>query len=250
VAALFAVVSSAQNNPLVNDPQAAGLGKGAFRILCAPCHGIRAQGGRGPDLTRGVFNSGEQDSDLFKVISEGVPGTEMGAYGARLSDEYVWRLVSYIRSTSHANVVEKVEGDPASGEEIFWKKADCGACHAIGNRGGRSGPNLTRIGRQRSLAYLRESIAEPSRDITPGYNTLTIVTRDGKKISGIERGLDNFTVQVSDLSGNFYSFDKSDLRSVTRESTSLMPAGYSSRLTPQELNHLLAYLLTLKGARP
>ena len=44
-----------QDNP-------AGIGYGVFRIYCAPCHGFRAQGGRGPDLSRGVFRSGEQDA--------------------------------------------------------------------------------------------------------------------------------------------------------------------------------------------
>ena len=38
-------------NPLASDPKAAEIGRGMFRIYCAPCHGIRAQGGRGPDLT-------------------------------------------------------------------------------------------------------------------------------------------------------------------------------------------------------
>ena len=244
-----AAAAQAQTNPLANDPQAAGLGKGAFRIVCAPCHGIRAQGGRGPDLTRGVFNSGELDADLFKVIANGVPGTEMGAYGSRMDDDNIWRMVSYIRSVSHVDATQTIAGDSSKGEELFWTKGGCGGCHAVGNRGGRSGPNLTRTGRQRSAAYLRESIVEPSRDITPGYSTLTVIAKDGKKITGIERGLDNFTAQLTDLAGNFYSFDKDAVRSVTREPKSLMPGNYSSLFTEQELNHLLAYLLTLKGVQ-
>ena len=51
-----------------------------FRIYCSPCHGIGAQGGRGPDLTLGTYSAGNSDADLFKVISDGAPGTEMAAY--------------------------------------------------------------------------------------------------------------------------------------------------------------------------
>jgi mono/diheme cytochrome c family protein len=49
-------------NPLAGDPQAAETGRWTFRILCAPCHGIHADGGRGPDLTRGAYSVGDQDN--------------------------------------------------------------------------------------------------------------------------------------------------------------------------------------------
>src|SRR5712692_4626073 len=47
-------------NPLAGDPQAAETGRWTFRVLCAPCHGIHADGGRGPDLTRGAYSVGDQ----------------------------------------------------------------------------------------------------------------------------------------------------------------------------------------------
>jgi cytochrome c oxidase cbb3-type subunit 3 len=66
-------------NPFHCDAEQIDIGRSMFRIYCAPCHGIHAQGGRGPDLTRGVYNAGEQDSDLFRVIADGVRGTETPA---------------------------------------------------------------------------------------------------------------------------------------------------------------------------
>ena len=36
--------------------------------------------------------------DLFRVIYHGVQGTEMPSYGARIGDDNVWRMVTYIRS--------------------------------------------------------------------------------------------------------------------------------------------------------
>ena len=116
----------------------------------------------------------------------------------------------------------------------------------VGAEGGRSGPNLSRVGRQRSAAFLRESIVDPSAEITPGYATVSVVLRDGKKVVGLERGLDNFTVQVLDLAGNFYSFEKSDVRAVTRETRSLMPANYGKMFSASELDDLIAYLSTLR----
>ena len=87
----------------------------------------------------------------------------------------------------------------------------------MSTRGGRLGPDLTRSGEQRSRAYLRESVLDPSKDISPGYATITIIQRDGAKLIGVERGFDDFSAQLMDASGNYYSFLKSDVRSAKRE---------------------------------
>src|SRR5271157_576772 len=104
------------------------LGRVMFRIYCAPCHGIQAKGGRGPDLTLGTYSAGDKDRDLFRVIARGVPGSEMAGYAGRIDDEAIWRLVSYVRSVAHRENVP-VEGDPNAGEKIFWGKGSCGQCH-------------------------------------------------------------------------------------------------------------------------
>ena len=239
----------AQNaNPFASDPQAAETGRWNFRILCSPCHGIHADGGRGPDLTLGTYSAGDSDADLFRVISRGVPGSEMAGYAGRVEDDGIWRLVSYIRSVAkHDTAV--VRGDAAAGEKIFWGKGNCGGCHRVGPRGGGVGPDLSRSGRQRSAAYLRASILTPDSDITPGYNAVTVVKRDGKKIVGVERNFDNFSAQLVDLAGKYYSFQREDVISMQREPRSLMPSTYGKTLSESEVNDLLAYLHSLRGER-
>ncbi len=236
-----------QNNPYANDAPAAEIGRGVFRIYCGPCHGMHAQGGRGgPDLTRGVFHAGDRDVDLFGVVTNGVPGTEMQSY-AFLPPDMVWRVVAFIRSTAHASG-ELATGNAARGAELFWRKGACGQCHAVGARGGWIGPELTRIGRQRTLAHLRDSIVSPNADPTPGYETVTVVARTGAKITGIEKGLDNFTVQVLDLSQIYHSLERSELSSITREARSLMPDTYGKKFDASEFDDLVAYLASLQGA--
>jgi putative heme-binding domain-containing protein len=108
---------------------------------------------------------------------------------------------------------------------------------------------LTRAGRQRSLAYLRASVLTPDADLTPGYGTIIVVTRDGKKITGVEKGFDNFSGQLMDLSGQYYSFLKEDVTSMQREFRSVMPDDYGQRLSEGEMNDLLAYLVSLRGGQ-
>ena len=244
--ALALLCAGQTKNPFEKDAQAAETGRAMFRIYCSPCHGIQARGGRGPDLTRGTYFAGESDSDLYRIIANGVPGTEMPSFSEQMEDEAIWRLVTYIRSTTRRDA-GPVKGNASAGEKLFWGKGGCGQCHRVGTRGGHLGPDLTREGRQRSLAYLRESIVAPNEDVTPGYSTIKVVTRDGKTIVGVQKGFDNFSAQLMDTNEKFYSFEKKDVASVQREFRSLMPDGYGKLFTPAELDDVVAYLTTLRG---
>ncbi len=244
----FASCCRGQNvNPFAADAKAAETGRWTFRILCAPCHGIHADGGRGPDLTLGTYSVGDRDGDLYGAIARGVPGSEMPSYADRMDAEGIWRVVSYIRSVARKET-STVHGDVAIGEKFFWGKGACGKCHRVGSNGSGIGPDLSRVGRQRSLAYLRASVLKPDADVTPGYDTVSVILRDGRNVTGVERNLDNFSAQLVDLSGKYYSFLREDVTSIARENRSLMPS-YEKVLAPGELDDLLAYLISLRGAR-
>jgi putative heme-binding domain-containing protein len=242
----LAKILSAQSNPFAGDAAAIDLGKGNFRLYCGACHGIHAQGGRGPDLTRGAFSAGDSDADLFHVISTGVPGTEMAGYAERFDDKMIWRFIAYIRSVSHV-AAGPVPGDAQHGSEVFWGKGGCGGCHAVGARGGDIGPSLSRVGRQRSLEFLRQKMVKPASAITPGYTTVAVTLRDGKMLRGIEKGFDDFSVQLLDANKKYYSFRKGEVLSFKREDKSLMPADYGQKLSSSELTDVLAYLASLRG---
>jgi alcohol dehydrogenase (cytochrome c) len=229
------------------DPKQIELGRAIFRVWCAPCHGIRGEGGRGPDLTRGTYNNGDQDADLFRVISRGVPGTEMPAGAPDLDPASIWRVISFIRSTVKAQP-GLAPGNQVAGEKLFWGKGGCGQCHVVEGRGGSLGPDLTRVGRQRSLAYLRESVLSPSADLSPGFETVEVVTRDGRKLVGVAKRLDNFSVELIDPAEKLHSLPRSALLSVNRESRSLMPDSYGRLFAEPELKDLLAFLSSLRGS--
>ena len=237
-----------QTNPFAGDAAAIDVGKGNFRLYCAPCHGIHGQGGRAPDLTTGSFASGDKDADLFRVIAHGVEGTEMTSYSESFDDPMIWRFVAFIRSVGRESKPVTGSGDARHGRELFQGKAGCMNCHAVGESRAGVGPSLSRIGRQRSLEYLREKLLNPSASITPGYGTVVVTLRDGSTVRGIEKGFDDFSAQLLDVKRQFHSYRRDEVASMRREEKSVMPDS-ARKLSSSEQKDLLAYLVSLRGEK-
>ena len=220
-------------------------GKATFRSNCAFCHGLTGTGGRGPALNTGHFMHGSADDDIKGVIKNGVPGTTMPSF--EFEKDELDHVVGYVRSLSGSATAGRavsVAGDPAKGRQVY-DRGGCAGCHRIGSEGRLFGPELTRIGAGRSPEYIRESIVNPSGDIPEDYAGVTVVTRDGKRVSGVRINEDTFTVQLRDTSQNFQMFQKDEVQEVIHESKSLMPA-YNS-ISHDDLQNLLAYLDGLRG---
>ena len=141
---------------------------------------------------------------------------------------------------------ERSIGNVANGERLFTQQ--CTSCHRVSGRGGRLGPDLTRIGVQRSHAALTREIRTPSEWVSPVFETVTIVTKDGQRVRGAKKAEDVFSIQVMDTRERIQGYRKSDLREVIYEKASLMPDYGPGRLNDNDLNDLVGYLTTLRGA--
>ena len=214
-------------------------GAKTFRSHCSPCHGMNAEGGRGPNLAQGVFYRGSSDEELLHNISEGVAGTEMP--GLFYSPDRVWQVVAYLRSLTP---VEKAIGDAGHGAALF-KQHGCSGCHRVAGEGGRMGPDLTLIGSSRALRHLREAMTNPDADVRQRYWLVTATAgADGKPVSGFLLNEDTYTVQLIDDAGNLRSLDKARLRGYNVAKKSKMPS--YAKLKTGELDDLVAYLTSLR----
>lgn len=230
-------------NPHLANQASIRNGMMLYRIRCADCHGLDATGYRGPDLTA-LVAGGATDERLFQTIRKGVPGTEMTQ--SRLPDDDVLMLIAYLRNLGTAAPGEAPVGNVDNGRQLF--AAQCSLCHRVGPHGGRLGPDLTRIGIARSRAALVREIRTPSEWIPPGYETVTVVMRDGTRIRGARKNEDVFSIQVMDLRERLQGYLRSSLREVLDEKVSLMPAYGPDRLNDTQLNDLVGYLTTLREA--
>ncbi len=240
-------------NPLKSDPEVIRRGSLFYRARCAGCHGLDARGVSGPDLSAALAG-GMSDERFFQTIRRGVPGTEMPAFDAEHNaDTQVWEILSHLRTLTSGGTQMKATGDAATGTNIF--RANCTSCHTVGGRGGHLGPDLTRIGSARSPSALAAKIRTPNRNILAGFQPVTVVLTDGKRIRGTRKNEDAFSIQIMDTGERLQGFRKADVQEIIREPASLMPEFGADRLNDQGLNDLVTYLGTLRtsdtaGAAP
>lgn len=243
---LWAAALLAQQDEVKNprtSPADVAQGEHTFRSHCSPCHGFKGEGGRGPNLASGTFYHGSTDADLLRNISNGIDGTEMP--GLFYSPDRVWQVVAYIRSLNAAPR-QSSAATVRVGEALFRAKG-CPNCHRVDGAGGRMGPDLSSIGRSRSVDHLRQSVLDPNADVRQRYCVVTVTDAAGKTVEGFLMNEDTYTVQFIDSAGRLYSLEKNGLKSLKIDRVSKMPS-YKGNLSDDELNALVAYLSSLRPA--
>ncbi len=180
---------------------------------------------------------GEQE--LFHLIRKGIPGTEMPPFP--LPDPQIRQLARFVRSLNVPAIESAVAGDVEAGRAVFSGKGSCTSCHMIRGQGGFPGPDLSDIGLSRTLNQLRDSLLDPDAEVPKGFQGVTVTAADGRKIEGIAKNNDNYSIQILDARGGLHLLLKRDLQSVVLHEKSLMP-GYAGRLSEKEIDDLTAFL--------
>lgn len=229
-------------NPHLGNKASIRSGMALYRQGCGDCHGLDAGGYRGPDLNAALA-AGMTDERLFQAIRKGVQGTEMPPSNA--PDDEVLMVIAYLRNLGTVAPPEKPTGNVANGEQLF--ASQCATCHRVGTRGGRLGPDLSRVGAARSQAALVREIRTPAEWIAPGYEPVTLVMKDGQRVGGVKKNEDVFSIQIMDTRERIQGFLKADLQDVIYEKGSLMPVYGPERLSESDLNDLVGYLTTLRS---
>jgi putative heme-binding domain-containing protein len=230
---------------------AAGLrdvaaGQQIFDAQCAWCHGNGGDGGTGPDLHGRLRHATTYDS-IVEIITSGIPGTDMPSFRSPLTERSIRLTATYVQSLSRASA-RPGPGNGRRGEALYQSNG-CPSCHIVDGRGGILGPELTSVGGRRGPAYLREAIVKPAAAHPPGYLVVRAVSTGGAEVRGIRLNEDVFWIHIRDASGMVHTLQKSDLARVDRELEGTLMPSYASRLQAAEVDDLVAYLTTLRGAK-
>ena len=258
-ASLFAQSDRAeeQKNPFAGNPEAIAAGKRLFVGQCQSCH---VPGGAAPSFSSGEFKHGPADGEILLNIRNGIRNTAMPPH-PQFSTEQLWQIVSYIRTlalpaSSEESAGAKIAaGDPPHGKALFEGKGACLSCHRFNGSGTPVGPDLTYS--LLTAEQLQVKIVNPNVSATPsvfsgrgrggrggviGPATVTAMTTDGEVYKGARKSQDSFSIQFTDTSGVYRSFDRAELKDLKIDNASLMPSDYSSRLSAADIRDIAAYL--------
>jgi cytochrome c oxidase cbb3-type subunit III len=245
-----------QEQAIKETPEDVLAGKKLFETNCSTCHGLDAGGNMGPNIQGLPMRLGAERVANF--IKNGVPVAGMPAFGSQLDATQVQQIIEYLLTLKPKDE-GVVTGNAEKGKQVY-DASGCASCHMIKGEGGDSGPELTNVGALRGATYLRNTVVYPGSDLpqepvrleTGGmleYMYVHVVTNDGKAFDGTRVTEDSFKIVIKDAKGDFHTFWKQDLRTLDKQpGKSLMPS-YKGKLSDEQLNDLVAYLASLKGAQ-
>ncbi len=210
-------------------------GQTIYEAHCAACHGLDARGGEAPNITTPDVQA-LSDAQLTAVIHDGHTGG-MPGFATVLSNSDIAAVVSYLRDLQHQRT-PTLQGNAANGQALFFGSAGCSQCHMIKGEGGFLGADLSGV--PLSADDIRTAIVNPPTSPTDALTTVTM--KNGPTYSGLVRNEDNFSIQLIEKSGAFISIDKANVAKIDQATTPFMPADYATRLTPADLQDLVAYV--------
>jgi len=255
----FAIVSPAQHperdmtdavesaSSYVGNSEAIQAGQQSYQLVCSGCHGMTGEGGRGPNLLSAKGVNKATDDELFGLIKNGIPGSDMPP--SPLEETKVWHITAYVRSLTAPAIDQHVPGDQKAGQALFYGRGGCTNCHMIRGEGGYLGPDLSNLGVTQNLARIREGLLDTNKRFTKGFDPVIVTLDDGTRIEGVAKNHSNYVTQVLDGDGRLHLLSKGDTKSIEFRDNSWMPADYAERLSEAEVQDLLAFLSRLTLAR-
>ncbi|HZZ82863.1 MAG TPA: DUF6797 domain-containing protein [Gemmataceae bacterium] len=147
----------------------------------------------------------------------------------------------------------RTKGDPVRGALLFHQShLACVKCHLQEGKT-RLGPDLARPVEKMSGEHLVEAVLQPSRFIRKNFETVNVVTKDGRTLNGLlaEEGPDTLVLRDTALGFKLLTIAKADIESRTVSSVSIMPSGLANLLVSrQQFLDLTRYLMEITEKGP
>jgi len=136
-------------------------------------------------------------------------------------------------------LLKQAHGDAKKGWLVYDRI--CGQCHVMHNRGYEVGPDISRNGRG-NFEQLIVSVFDPSLVIGEAYKSVTVLTADGRVISGLAQERSDKRIVLKVQGGKLEIVPMDEVDEVRDNAQSLMPEGLETQMSPEELADLFALL--------
>ncbi|MFM7413985.1 MAG: DUF6797 domain-containing protein [Planctomycetota bacterium] len=169
-------------------------------------------------------------------------------------------LAATLASEQRDNLVADVArlGDPARGSTVFHTQhLTCVQCHAVGSAASPLGPNLAAmppgVAPEALVAHLVESILDPSATVRPEHRGVTLITDDGRSLTGLvaRETADEVVLRDAATGGGETTIPAAAIDERVTSPLSLMPAGLPNLLADRrQFLDLVAYLAEVARGGP
>jgi len=137
--------------------------------------------------------------------------------------------------------------DKEAGLKLFTKH--CGACHKIGEQGGKVAPNLDGVG-LRGLERLLEDTLDPNRNVDAAFRARVLNLADGTTKTGLMLRVEGEVLVMADDQGKEFRVPTKDIEQNRETALSPMPANFGEVIPEADFFNLLGYLLDQKTKEP
>ena len=157
-----------------------------------------------------------------------------------LPEDYSPKFVKNIADAALKN------GNGQRGIMVFSSmKYACLSCHKIGKQGGTVGPDLSKIGKERTVEQIIESVFWPGREVKPEYMTHQVLTADGLTLKGYLAEENDQALKLKDAStGKVMTVSKEDI-DFRKQIGTLMPGNVMQAMPVSEQRDLILFLSQL-----
>ena len=149
-----------------------------------------------------------------------------------------------INVAAASNAMDKA--DLKHGEEIFFGRGTCFACHKVHGKGVVLGPDLVGINKRQDLNYVIKSIIEPDAYIVEGFQQTSLKLKDGRELFGMIQEETAQVVKIYLPTGEQVVVQAKEILKRSDAKHSGMPASFAYTLSAQDTADLAAWIMSLK----
>jgi putative membrane-bound dehydrogenase-like protein len=173
-------------------------------------------------------------------------GNKLGGSGG----ESMYQVFLAKSGLSKINVADATsamaKADLKHGEEIFFGRGTCFACHKVHGKGVVLGPDLVGINKRQDLNYVIKSILEPDAYIVEGFQQTSLKLRDGRELFGMIQEETAQVVKIYLPTGEQVVVQAKEILKRSDAKHSGMPASFAYTLSAQDTADLAAWIMSLK----
>jgi cytochrome c oxidase cbb3-type subunit III len=227
------------------DEAAAARGRSIYAAQCINCHGSTAKGGpNGPDLIRSPAvlrdRLGSAIRPAMQAAASAHTVTLTGTQLVDLSHFLRERVEAITRNRTSTSVINVLTGDPEAGRRYFNGAGRCSTCHSP------TGDFAGIASRTQDALTLQQRMLFPTLARSTKRVEVTVTPLDGPAVSGELVRLDNFSVSLRDVGGDYRAFSRVPGVKVEMRDPLATHHDLLDQYTDDAIHDVVAYLWTLK----